>query len=267
MVQKNIALVEQVILEILSEIEKGEFVRRDGLLPSETELAQRFGVSRATVREALAKLELGGVIVRRQGVGTFVNQLVSKQPSLVQEWFDEAHGFLDIVRTSRRNASYRFLRVVVEPAGELSHHLQCSPDAPVLAITKLVYSEAVPVIHSYNAMPLRLLPEGLQSKATELATTTDSIYQFLERYCNVRVHHQQSEVGACLAGEALAPLLECQPGDPCLRVEEVAYSADLTPLFFGRNYFRGDVVTFRQIRRPFISIRSTLDSGEPSRSS
>ncbi|MCS6843171.1 MAG: GntR family transcriptional regulator [Caldilineales bacterium] len=255
MAQKNIALVEQVILEVLSAIEKGEFVRDEGLLPSETELAHRFGVSRATVREALGKLEVAGVVVRRQGIGTFLNQALSRQPARIHEWFDEAHGFVDVVRSFHQVAAHRFLDVAVVPAAELSQQLQCAPDAPVLAITKLIYSGSVPIIHSYNAMPLRLLPEEAWSRATELAISTDSIYKVLELHCNVRVHHQESEVSACLAGETLAPLLACQPGDPCLRVEEVAYSADLTPLFYGRNHFRSDIVTFRQIRRPLINIR------------
>ena len=57
-----------------------------------------------------------------------------------------------------------------------------------------------------------------------------------------------------MTGEKLAALLACRAGDPCLQVEEVAYSADLAPLFYGLNHFRGDTVSFRQIRRPTLSL-------------
>lgn len=254
MVRRNVPLVEQVVLEVLSEIDGGRFARQDGLLPSEAELSQKFGVSRATVREALGKLELAGVVIRRQGVGTFVNQFLSNQPAIVQEWFDEAHGFVDAIRSSGQSATCRFLVAAVEPAGELGQQLQIAADAPVLVTEKIIISGSVPLIHSYNAMPLRLLPEDLWDQAMGLATSTDSIYKFLELYCNARVHHQQSEVRASLVGEVLAPLLECQPTDPCLKGEEVAYNVDLTPLFYGRSHFRADIVSFRQVRRPSISI-------------
>ena len=41
-------------------------------LPSEPQLAKKLGVSRATLREAMRPLEARGMIVRRQGVGTYL---------------------------------------------------------------------------------------------------------------------------------------------------------------------------------------------------
>ena len=74
MIQRNIPLSQQVANDILASIEAGNLARQsDGLLPSEAELSQRYNVSRATVRELLSRLEQRGVIVRRHGVGTFLN--------------------------------------------------------------------------------------------------------------------------------------------------------------------------------------------------
>ncbi len=98
MVRRNVPLVEQVILELLADIDRGEYVRSNGMLPSESELAQHFSVSRATVRDALSQLEATGVVIRRQGVGTFVNPFLSKHPAALQDWFEEAHGFVDALR-------------------------------------------------------------------------------------------------------------------------------------------------------------------------
>jgi DNA-binding FadR family transcriptional regulator len=57
MVRRTASLAQQVAQEILSEIETGTLAREGGLLPSETDLSHRFGVSRATVREALSRLD------------------------------------------------------------------------------------------------------------------------------------------------------------------------------------------------------------------
>jgi len=62
----------QVIDRLKSDIETGVF-KENEKLPSEFELSKSLGVSRATLREALRLLEEENVIVRRHGVGTFVN--------------------------------------------------------------------------------------------------------------------------------------------------------------------------------------------------
>ena len=62
----------QVIDRLKSDIEKGVYQENEKL-PSEFELSKTLGVSRATLREALRLLEEENIIVRRHGVGTFVN--------------------------------------------------------------------------------------------------------------------------------------------------------------------------------------------------
>lgn len=64
-------LYQQVRKEVLVAIKDGEWLV-DESLPSETDLAKRFGVSQGTVRKALDALVAEDVLYRRQGVGTFV---------------------------------------------------------------------------------------------------------------------------------------------------------------------------------------------------
>lgn len=64
-------LYQQVRKEVLAAIKDGEWLA-DESLPSEMELARRFGVSQGTVRKALDALVVEDVLYRRQGVGTFV---------------------------------------------------------------------------------------------------------------------------------------------------------------------------------------------------
>lgn len=254
MVRRNVPLVEQVILELLGDIDRGEFMRSNGMLPSEAELAQRFTVSRATVRDALSRLETTGVVIRRQGIGTFVNQFLTKHPASLQDWFEEAHGFVDALRSMGRNPEILILLSSTQPAGEIAPHLQLAAEDSVIIVEKIITSAGAPLIHSFNAVPLALLPPESQPQAAELAGKCDSTFHFLEEHCRSRVHHQQSEIRAVQASENMAGQLACRPGDSCLQVEEVAYSADLTPLFYGLNHFRGDTVSFRQIRRPTINL-------------
>ncbi len=254
MVRRNASLAQQIILEILAEVKTGTIARDDGLLPSEAALSRRFEVSRATVREALSKLELAGVIIRRQGVGTYVNSRHSGNPAVVRGWFDEATALMDFVRDSDSQAQAQVIQSHIRSANAIAGCLELEPASSVVAIEKIFLSGAVPVIHCVNIVPLHLIEPDSIEKAAELFGAAESAYQFIEQYCHHRVHHQQSEIRAVLADEKLAHLLQCQPSAPLLRVEEVGYSAELLPVFYGLNHFRGDLVAFRQVRHPALTI-------------
>lgn len=262
MVRRNVPLVEQIVLEILAAIDSGTLAQSTGVLPSEADLSQLYGVSRATIREALGKLEAAGVIIRRHGIGTFVNPFTVKHQAGVQDWFEEAHGFVDSIRSLGGTPDLRMLGVRVQRADTLGGDLQLDPEDPVIVIEKVVASDGEPLIHSVNFIPLALLPSELRAQAVELARESESTFRFLEQHCGTRVHHQQSQIRASLAGPELAAQIDCEPTDPCLQVEETAYSIDLKPLFYGVNHFRGDRVSFRQIRRPSLSLmNSQPDTG------
>lgn len=254
MVRRNVPLVDQVVLEIVSQIDAGTIVRDGGLLPSEADLSQQFDVSRATIREALGKLELAGMILRRQGVGTFVNGFMGKEPIWLQDWFAQARGFTDALRESGREAGCCVLQTSVGPAGRLAGQLQVTPDALLLSIEKVITTDGRPLIHSYNAVPVALLPDELRGQARELGRQAESTYRFLQTYCHTTVHHQQSEVRAVTATAELAAQLAMPPGAALLRVTEVAYRQELLPVFYGLNHYRGDMVSFRQVRRPTMTI-------------
>ncbi len=250
MVTRNVPLAQQLVLEVIAQIESRELAREDGQLPSEADLCQRFEVSRATVREALARLELAGVIIRRQGIGTFVNPNIARVPGSVQSWMDEAEGFLDLIRSGGGEASSKVLTSASQPAGELGEALGIAPDQPVLALTKLLYSSGVPVILCANVIPYELVRAPCRSDAVSRYRESESTYHFLADCCGLKVHLQRGETKAVPADECMADLLGCRQGDPLLRTEEVAYSPAAVPLFYGLNHFRGDMVSFRQVRRP-----------------
>lgn len=70
---RQVKLSEQIYAQVLGLIANGEFPEQ-AKLPTENELAMRFDVSRTIVREALARLRDDGIVVSRQGAGTFVRR-------------------------------------------------------------------------------------------------------------------------------------------------------------------------------------------------
>jgi len=75
LVTRSKSIVEQVN-EVLRERIRNATYAPGLRLPSENGLAEEFGVSRATIRTVLAKLSVEGLILRRQGDGTYVNERI-----------------------------------------------------------------------------------------------------------------------------------------------------------------------------------------------
>ena len=114
MITRNPSLTDQVKAHIKEQIINDSF--EDGRIPPEAALAEGLGVSRTTIRDALAKLEHEGVIHRKQGAGTFVNKVGLQIKSRLEEiWSYEQvlhdHGYTPSVRVlsrdRRRGAGYR----------------------------------------------------------------------------------------------------------------------------------------------------------------
>lgn len=254
MVRRNASLAQQITLELLADIKNGRIGREGSPLASENELSQRFQVSRATIRDALSKLELAGIVIRRQGVGTFINPRAGHYPAAIQGWADEANSFMEMIRGANYRAEAVVIETQVRPAGEIADRLEIPPPSLVLAIEKLFLASSTPAIHCINVVPLSLVEVSFIEAAAGLYEAAESPYQFLEQYCHRRVHHQQSEIRATAADERLGHLLRCASSAPLLQVEEVGYTAELQPVFYAMNHFRGDVVSFRQVRQPMLSI-------------
>ena len=86
----GVALHRQLFLVLRDEIARGALLPDDPL-PSEQSLCDQFGVSRITVRRALADLADQGLIERRHGVGSFVRQVDSVRVPELRSYSDELH--------------------------------------------------------------------------------------------------------------------------------------------------------------------------------
>jgi GntR family transcriptional regulator len=253
MVTRNAPLANQLSLELANQISTGALGEADGRLPSEAELSERYAVSRATIREALAKLESAGIVTRRHGSGTFINRIVRNRPGLIWGWLNEAPAFVDLIAHSGHTAASRVLRIAVLAAAETPLALDLTADAQAVRIEKLFVANDTPVIHSATAIPRAFIEPGAGPTLArdEYEKTT---YQLLEAQSGRRVHHQESDVRAVAADDDLAAVLRVPPGAPLLEVEEVGYDLEQAPLFHAIHHFRGDLVSFRQIRTPSFTI-------------
>src|SRR5512136_1783110 len=154
MVRKSVPLAQQAADEVLAGIRSGKLAGGDGLLPSEAELSRRFEVSRATIREALAKLEHAGIIIRKHGVGTFV---APPQP-LIDAGLEELESLETLaerigLKTHMRKAS------IEERAASAAEadRLQRTPPDQVLSVARVIMTGRRPVAYLIDIVPTQYL--------------------------------------------------------------------------------------------------------------
>lgn len=179
-------------------------------LDDEITLAGRFGLSRPTMRRAIAELVGRGLLVRRRGVGTQVVQGRVTRPVKLSSLFDD-------LREQHRNPSSVVLtnEVIAAPDG-VAGRLSISTGAPVLHLRRLRLSDGEPMAILENYLPEDLVGIG----ATDL--TSGGLYQRIRGHgVNIRVAKQR--IGARSAASDESRLL-CEPGrNPVLTMERAAY--------------------------------------------
>src|SRR5690606_28864805 len=159
-----------------------------GRLPSEAQLAADFSVSRATVRTALASLAAEGLIVRRHGDGTYVNQRVLE----VTTRLDSVWEFTKLIEASGRRSSIQILEEIDRPASKNeASALGIPAGSPVLVLKRLFYADERPIILSEN-----VLPRELVCKPYSVEALTGSVLNFLRNYCEQEFSYAIADISA-----------------------------------------------------------------------
>ena len=224
---------------LLALIQEGE-LGPGSRLPSETSLARQLGISRATLREALRLLEEDGVIVRRQGVGTFVTANQHLESGL-----ERLESVMALAARQQLTAHLQNLTVESVAADEsLAERLQVTPGSPVTRVCRTIIVAERPAAYMEDLIPSQWLPPD------ELDNSfTGSVLDLLRRRLNPPVQEAMSDITAVCAGSLLAKRLGIRRGLALILLEETLFNSDGLPVGFSRNYFVPGRFRFHVIRR------------------
>ncbi len=224
----NLPLYQQLQRALREAIDR-RILESDDALPPERELAEEFGVSRITVRKAIDGLVSEGLLVRRQGSGTFVRGRVEKNFSLLT-------SFSEDMRARGRNPRSEWLKRAsgtVTPEESLT--LRSSPGTPVYRFNRLRFADDAPMSVEYATIVAACLPS--------LDAVESSLYEALERAGNRPVRALQ-RLRAVLLTREQAELLCAKPGDAGLLVERLGFLQGGRAIEFSQSYYRGDTYDF-----------------------
>ena len=200
-------------------------------LPTEQDLAAWFGVSRMTLRHALAELARRGLVTRAVGRrgGTFV-----AAPKLEQDLTTLA-GFSEQLRRHGMVAGARVLTASQRRAGPAAAAaLQIGEDEAVFEVRRIRLADGRPMVLERSLFPAARFPGMLDCRLD------GSLYELLEVKYGLRPYRARECLEPVTAGVREAEALEVAEGAPLMLVERTAYARSGEPLEFARDLFRGD---------------------------
>jgi GntR family transcriptional regulator len=186
-----------------------------GALPAEQALAAEYGVSRVTVRRALAELEQEGLISRRRGAGTFV--LGAGAKPIVADFSDVLANLVAMGRdTAVRLLAFDYR----EPPAAIASTLKLNTGEKTQFSVRVRLIDGQPFSHLTTHVPQRI---GVTYTEADLAARP--LLSLLER-SGVEIERATQEVTAVLATPEVAAALEVEVGSALLGTTRTVFAAD-----------------------------------------
>ncbi len=241
MLKRGPSLVEQAKLHLKQRISNAEF--DEGRMPSEADLADELGVSRNTVRDALSRLEMEGVIYRKQGAGTFVN----KANHLVKSRLEEVVPYTTLIHEHGYTPSIELIEVIeqqVEP--KITHQLNLNTEVKMVVIKKLFQANNTPIVFTHSYIPVSLITQPYTSNDFMSPT-----YKFLPTFCQQTLAYFLTDIVPIIAPPWLIDQLALSSTTPTALIafEEMGYNQKNQPILKATSYFRDDLLRLQLMRR------------------
>lgn len=231
-------LYVQVIEHLKNDIETGVF-KENEKFPSEFELARSLGVSRATLREALRLLEEEKIIVRKHGVGTFVNP---------RPLFSSGIEHLSSVSTMIRDAGMEPGTIFMDvsdtvPNDEMISKFNCSEEDPLVTIKRVRTADGEPVVYCIDHVLAKNLPMGTDG------LLKNSIFDAIEKTGEIRISQAVTHIEPLGYDDEASSILRCGVDVPLLVLLQQHFSEEGEMVLFSKNYFRADKFSFHVVRK------------------
>lgn len=231
--KSHVPVYWQIKEDIHRQIMQGD-VLPDGRIPSEPKLAEQYGVSRLTARNAVTELVNEGYLHRVHGQGTFVTKPRFEESSA------KFSGFYDtMTRKGYKVTSNVLVAAEIEPDDEVREQLKLAGGKKVCRIKRLRFAGKEPIGVQDVYLPSDRCPGILK-----IDLENDSIYRFLVEELMLNLKMAKEKLEAIAADAEHAALLAIKPGDPVLFTRRLTTLTGDIPVEYSLSWYRGDSYVF-----------------------
>jgi GntR family transcriptional regulator len=231
---ESVAALHEAIARELRRAIDGEEYTVGALLPSEAELAARYGVSRGTVRQAVATLTAEGLVGSRQGARRVV--LASRR----SQSFSELRSFAQWARAMDRSATGSVISSKRRPATEEdAARLHLRAGAEVLHVLRVRGLDGELVL-----LERTVYADWIAPAIERIEPDCESVTQRLYEDVGLTLAYGEHLIDAVAAGTRDVELLGVRRGSPLLRVRRVTTTRTGRPVEWSDDRYRSDAVNF-----------------------
>lgn len=228
-----IPLYHQLKEVLRAQIQSGTWGPGDAI-PNENLIAQDYGLSRGTVREAMDDLVRDGLLTRQRGKGTFV-----AAPKLEQGLLS-LYSVHEYTRQTGHIPGSLILEFITESANkQVQENLQVAADVLIYKIVRIRLVDGEPIMYDRVYIPATDFPELKQKDISSI-----SLYEILSRDYGVVLGKAHQYFEPVLIDHYEAQLLKVDKGSPALLIERVTHRSNGTPVVFSKIIIRGDRCRF-----------------------
>ena len=199
-------------------------------IPSEQDWMRRLGVSRVTVRQAMDDLMRKHIIVRKQGMGTYI------QKTMMTQEMDDLFGFYPALLSRGLHPKTEILSYEIQtPTREVRERLDLAVGAKVLSFSRqyLLEPSLFMLIHMY-------FPRDLAARWTKDDASTQNSFRLLQDKAGVQIRSSFITIRASLATATTASALRVLKGSPTLELQRLRVSSEQRPLEYAVMVFPGE---------------------------
>jgi GntR family transcriptional regulator len=228
-----IPLYYQIMEWMYGEIKQGTWGVGDKI-PSEFELSSKFGVSRNTAQRAIEMLVNRGLVIRRQGVGTFVSS-----PQLEQGLM-RFYSFSKAMQAKGISTSVKVLSMKIEEAtSSQAKYLEINVGDQVYVLKRIRYANESPIMFDTSRIPVLIAP-NLDSTDFEKI----SLYHTLETRFGIYVTRAKEIFEPIAIRSIESKLLLVPENSPAMMIDRIAFSSENIPVELCRSIVPGDKCRF-----------------------
>ncbi|PXW90942.1 GntR family transcriptional regulator [Streptohalobacillus salinus] len=226
-----------VIEQIKEKIKEGELEPGERL-PSEMEFSKQLRVSRNTLREALRILEEENIIIRKHGVGTFVNRKPQFRGGL-----EELFSITDMIKREGKEPSTEWLFTgYTDPHSDDIEELELTEDERVYLVKRLRKADGLPLVYCIDKLPEHKLSADFMIRG-------ESMLDALQKDAGIIISYAKADINTISYHHEISKMLNCDKDTPLLVLKQIHFDLDDHPILYSLNFFRSDEVSFNVFRK------------------
>jgi len=234
--EKSVSLSRKIKEKIIQYIKK-ENLQPEDMLPSEALLVDMFGVSRYTVREALALLEQDNILYKIQGRGTFVNRV----PIQIESGLEKLESITEIIESFGYKPGTIWIDIKeVIPTKDMIDKMKLRPEEKVVTFTRI--RTANDKIAAYCVDTIRR--NNIDGEIPAIIEK-ESMFDYLEQKCSIEPEYAIADIIPTLPTGEMRRHMNIDKDQLFLLLHQIHYDKEGNPQIYSMDYFNTDIFNFK----------------------